>query len=88
MKNAILAIAMMSTAISACATQIDNTLYITKAAQVLSNTEYKTVKITGQIQGFCTIAQSEFDFNAASFVATTKDNKKIKGAVCGNKIYY
>lgn len=63
-----------------------NTEYAVKAKMVLINAGYVPLQITNQLQGYCTLAHGDFDWNAASFVA--KKNGKIeKGAVCGESVY-
>ena len=47
---------------------------------------FTDIKITGQKEGYCTIAEDEFDFNAALFTAH-KGDQKVKGVVCNNNVY-
>lgn len=84
MKKVILGLAIGLVSISSYAE--NNTFYAENAMRVLTGAGYHNIIIKNQLQGKCTIA-GPFDFNAASFKATSKSNKIVSGIVCDNSVY-
>lgn len=84
MKKIALTIGLLMASMSALA---DNTLYQKNAFKALIQAGgYSNIVILGQVKGYCTIAHSDFDWNAVSYSAV-KNGKEEKGVVCNGHIY-